>query len=213
LRSVRFERELLDTRFMAILRDLGDDALLAISSVLVRAGARVVEVPLSSPKSIAQVASLRRALPSEVMVGAGTVLSERQATVAHDSGADFLVTPHVAPDVTSYAAEHGLGTVCGAMTATEVRRAQELGATFVKVFPASIVGPDYISALLGPFPSLRAVAVGGVGPGNARAFLDAGAVAVGIGGAINRLASASAMSTKLDQDLEALVSSMRPDRA
>jgi len=106
------------------------------------------------------------------------------ARQALDAGADFLITPHIAPAVIRYAKEQGVPILPGAMTPTEVYTAMELGADLVKIFPASSVGPSHIKALLGPYPGARLVPTGGVTPENAGEYLQAGAVAVGVGGAL-----------------------------
>ena len=108
------------------------------------------------------------------------MLTDEQVHDVHDSGARFVVTPGLAPSVAS-AGAIGLPVLCGALTPSEVLEATRRGATAVKVFPASALGPHYIAALGAPFPAASFVAVGGVGVDAIDAYLDAGAVAVGLG--------------------------------
>ncbi len=86
------------------------------------------------------------------------------------------------PEVIEVGRRRDVPVVCGALTPTEVLAASRAGADLVKLFPARLGGPGYVRDLLGPFPQLQLVATGGVSAENARTFLDAGAVAVAVGG-------------------------------
>jgi 2-dehydro-3-deoxyphosphogluconate aldolase / (4S)-4-hydroxy-2-oxoglutarate aldolase len=171
-------------RLVAILRGVPWDALLPLANTLVDAGVRLMEVALSNPNDVGQIAELRANMPADVLVGAGTVTDARLAVAAREGGASFLVTPGVQPDVIAFANEHALGLLCGALTPTEIHHARSLGARFIKLFPASVMGPEYVRALLGPFPDLEVVVVGGVGSKNLGGFLEAGALGAGVGGAL-----------------------------
>lgn len=114
-------------------------------------------------------------------VGAGTVTRVREAAEAVEAGASFLVSPHVSEEVAQWAKENSLPLIPGAFTPTEVHRAWELGVPAVKVFPASLGGPDYLRSLFGPYPDLRLIPTGGIDVTTALSYLDAGAVAVGVG--------------------------------
>ena len=118
------------------------------------------------------------------MVGAGTVLNERGAEAAVEAGARFLFSPGFSADVLRVARARDVPYVPGALTPTEIMELLELGIREIKIFPAGPAGPAYIRDLLGPFPELRAIPTGGVNGDNVRAFLRAGAVAVGVGGAL-----------------------------
>jgi len=117
-----------------------------------------------------------------VLMGAGTVLDPETARAAILAGAEFIVTPSLNLKTIELCKRYGKPIIPGAFTATEIMTAWEAGADMVKVFPASIGGPKYIKALLGPLPQLRLVPTGGVSAENAAEFLRAGATAVGVGG-------------------------------
>jgi 2-dehydro-3-deoxyphosphogluconate aldolase/(4S)-4-hydroxy-2-oxoglutarate aldolase len=119
-------------------------------------------------------------------VGAGTVLSRDQLAAARRTGADFAVAPIVDPALVREATAAGMPFVPGALTPTEIATAWSAGATFVKLFPATAVGPAFVRELRGPMPDVELIPTGGVDAESARAFLDAGAAAVGIGSAIVR---------------------------
>lgn len=179
-----FAAALIQHRLVAILRGVSWEALLPLANTLVDAGVRLMEVALSNPNDVGQIAELRTNMPAEVLVGAGTVTDARIAASAREAGASFLVTPGVHPEVITYANEHALGLLCGALTPTEIHHARSLGARFIKLFPASVMGPEHVRALLGPFPDVEMVVVGGVGSKNLGAFLEAGALGAGVGGAL-----------------------------
>jgi 2-dehydro-3-deoxyphosphogluconate aldolase / (4S)-4-hydroxy-2-oxoglutarate aldolase len=173
--------------FIAILRGVPAAHVVPLGEALLAGGVRCLEVTFTDADAAAKIEVLRAALPVEVLVGAGTVTTRKRAAAARAAGAGFLVTPHVAPEVNAFAVDHALPVVCGATTPTEIAQALEQGCTFIKLFPAGPLGPDYLRALLGPYPDLEVFAVGGIGLDNAAAYLAAGALGLGIGGALTTL--------------------------
>lgn len=171
-------------RLVAILRGVEAATLPARVAALHVAGVRLIEVALSEPTALHTLETLVRLAPDDLIVGAGTVTTRATAEAAHAAGARYLVTPHVAPEVFAYAARHDLGLLAGALTPTEIATAREAGATLVKLFPASTLGPGYVKALLGPYPDLEVLVVGGVGSANLAPYLEAGALGAGVGGAL-----------------------------
>lgn len=151
------------------------DAILDLGSV----DSLVIEVTMDSPDAREHITRLRDA---GVTVGAGTVLSQQEAESAIDAGATFLVSPLLDEAVVSWAAGAGAPIAAGAMTPTEISRAWQAGAAAVKIFPASVVGPQLIRELRGPLGHIPLMPTGGIDSANAPRFLEAGAVAVGIGG-------------------------------
>ena len=118
----------------------------------------------------------------DMIVGAGTILTIQQARRAVAAGASFLVMPHLDIELIGWASAHAVPLVPGALTPTEVVTAWRHQPPAVKVFPAHIGGPEYLKSLRGPFPDLALVPTGGIDAGNVSAYLEAGAVAVGVGG-------------------------------
>jgi 2-dehydro-3-deoxyphosphogluconate aldolase / (4S)-4-hydroxy-2-oxoglutarate aldolase len=116
-----------------------------------------------------------------MVVGAGTILTVQQASRAVAAGARFLVMPHLDIELIEWASAHAVPLVPGALTPTEVVTAWRHQPSAVKVFPAHIGGPEYVKSLRGPFPDLALIPTGGIDAGNISAFLEAGAVAVGVG--------------------------------
>ncbi len=182
----RFSSEIEATGVVAILRGLPRGAALGVAGALADAGVTLIEIALSAPDAVAELSHLHREFRGDAMIGAGTVTSALLAEQAAEAGATFLVTPHVVDEVNAYGRRHAIPVLGGAMTPTEVAAARLAGNHYVKIFPAGVVGPAFFAAMRGPYPDARLVAVGGVGPENAAAFVRAGAVAVGVGGALTR---------------------------
>ncbi len=151
----------------------------ALAACLVAAGLPVVEIALTCPGALEAIEACRSV--EGALVGAGTVRSAEDARRCADAGAQFLVTPHLAPAAAATACELRLPVIVGALTPTEVAAALEEGAAAVKIFPARLGGPAYIADLRGPLPGVAFVASGGVDEHNAGAFLAAGAFAVTAG--------------------------------
>jgi 2-dehydro-3-deoxyphosphogluconate aldolase/(4S)-4-hydroxy-2-oxoglutarate aldolase len=168
-------------RILAIIRGSDPGAAIQAGLTLVDAGVRLVEVSLTCAGALDVISALAAELPADIDLGAGTVLSEKQVDEVTERGAQFIVTPALVPAV-GYARAHGLPVLGGAYTPSEVLAMSQTGA-IVKLFPAREAGgANYLRALRGPFPDLEVVAVGGVGMTETAEFLDAGALAVGVGG-------------------------------
>ncbi|MEV6984004.1 bifunctional 4-hydroxy-2-oxoglutarate aldolase/2-dehydro-3-deoxy-phosphogluconate aldolase [Sphaerisporangium sp. NPDC051017] len=172
-------------RLLAIVRGSDPDAALRAIEVLAEEGVTMMEVSLSGADALTVVRKAAAALGTGaggpgVHLGAGTVLTARDATAARDAGATFIVTPGLGAGVTE-AIRLGLPVLAGALTPTEVIAAVEQGAAAVKLFPASAGGVPYLRALRDPFPAVPFVPVGGVGLDSVQEYLEAGAIAVGLG--------------------------------
>jgi 2-dehydro-3-deoxyphosphogluconate aldolase/(4S)-4-hydroxy-2-oxoglutarate aldolase len=164
-------------RLVAILRRAAEaDAEVARLAV---AGVRVVEITLDSDDALGAIERARRR--GDVTVLAGTVREPAQVDAAVSAGAEGIVAPSLSLAVLERAAALGAPSIPGALTPTEVETAWRAGAALVKLFPARLGGPRYVQDLLAPLADVPLVATGGVDATNARAFLDAGAVAVGVG--------------------------------
>jgi 2-dehydro-3-deoxyphosphogluconate aldolase/(4S)-4-hydroxy-2-oxoglutarate aldolase len=142
-----------------------------------------VEITMTVPGAVELIRKLVQSCGSEVLIGAGTVLNADTARHCIEVGAEFLVSPGLNLQTVAFAAAAGKLIMAGALTPTEVMAAWEAGADFVKIFPCGQVGgAKYIKALKGPFPQIPFVPTGGVNLNTAAEFLEAGAVALGVGG-------------------------------
>jgi 2-dehydro-3-deoxyphosphogluconate aldolase/(4S)-4-hydroxy-2-oxoglutarate aldolase len=175
---VTFGNVLRATRLVGIVRGDGVENTRDAVRVLFESGVRLVEVSLTGPGALEVISSIEA--PDGCWLGAGTVRSAADASAAIAAGATFAVSPALSPSASACAAA-GLPLLAGALTPTEIETALALGVEAVKLFPASIGGPAYLSALRAPFPDVPFVPVGGVGVAEAEAYLAAGAIAVGVG--------------------------------
>lgn len=153
----------------------------AAVEALVRGGIGAVEVTLDTPGALDAVERGRRAGWS---IGVGTVLEPDQVSRCFDAGAAFVVSPGTVTDVIERALAVGIDIVPGGFTPTEIIRAHSSGAAAVKVFPASLGGAAYLRALRGPLPDIPLVPTGGIGIEEVGDYLAAGALCVGLGGAL-----------------------------
>lgn len=175
---------------VAVLRARASQHLAAVAHALVDAGLRVVEVTLTTPDAVTLIKQLHNDLGDAALVGAGTVVTLDEAEACIDAGADFLVSPTTALDVVATARIAGVAAFPGALTPTEILAAQRSGASAVKLFPASLVGPGYLAQLRGPFPSISIMPTGGIAVADVEPWLRAGAAAVGLGGSLSGAALA-----------------------
>jgi 2-dehydro-3-deoxyphosphogluconate aldolase/(4S)-4-hydroxy-2-oxoglutarate aldolase len=183
---------------MAILRSADASGLPAVARALAAGGITCLEVTLDTSGVLDALARIQEELGPEVAVGAGTVISSGQARDALAAGARFLVAPVVDTGVIRGAAENGIPCYPGAWTPTEVSTAWQAGAAAVKLFPASTGGPAHLRQLRAPLREIPLIAVGGVGIGQARDYLDAGALAVGVGSPLLRGADQNPVPESLD---------------
>lgn len=163
---------------VVVLHDAADAGLLA--DALVAGGLPVAEVTFRTAAAGEAIRAI--ADRGDVLVGAGTVLSPAQVDQAVAAGARFVVSPGLSRAVVERCGEHGIVALPGAVTATEVQAALELGLDTVKFFPAGTSGgPAAIKALAAPFGQVRFVPTGGVGPANLGEYLALPSVAA-VGG-------------------------------
>jgi 2-dehydro-3-deoxyphosphogluconate aldolase/(4S)-4-hydroxy-2-oxoglutarate aldolase len=169
---------------MAIVRAGDAEQAYTAATRLVDAGLRVVEVSLGTPQALDAVERLVRRHDGVAAIGVGTVLDAADVDRAAGIGASFIVAPTLNPAVVRTAAEHGLASFPGCATPSEMWQAAGLGATGVKIFPASLWTPRALADLLHALPGLRCVPTGGVRLDDIPAWLAAGALAVGLGSAL-----------------------------
>lgn len=147
-------------------------------------GMQLIEITWNSDNPAELIADLRSQLPA-CTIGTGTVLNREQLKDAIAAGAQFVFTPHVDPILIQIAMDSGVPMIPGALSPTEIVTAWQAGASCVKVFPVQAVGgTSYIKSLQGPLGHIPLIPTGGVTVENAKAFLAAGAIAVGLSGSL-----------------------------
>ena len=169
---------------VAIIRLQDPAALRGVIDALANGGVKALEVTMTVPRAIEMIAELAPTLPDDFLFGAGTVLDADTAHRAARAGAQFIVSPVLRPEVIKAAHDDGIPVMPGCFTPTEILEAWELGADVVKVFPVTSVGPSYLKDIRGPLPQIKLMPTGGVTIDNVGDWLNAGAVAVGVGSAL-----------------------------
>jgi 2-dehydro-3-deoxyphosphogluconate aldolase/(4S)-4-hydroxy-2-oxoglutarate aldolase len=170
---------------VAILRGLGADMAVRAAEEIWASGVQLVEVSLAGEDALAALRAVcARATAVGREAGAGTVCMPDDLDAACSAGAHFAIAPGLDVATVEAAKTRNVPFLPGAATPSEVQAALGLGCVAVKIFPADLLGPAWFGALRGPFPGARLVAVGGVTHANAKAFVEAGAVGVGIGSAL-----------------------------
>ena len=167
---------------IAILRGLKPEEAEGVVSVLIESGFTAIEIPLNSPDPFRSIAIAVKKASSEVLIGAGTVLTPQAVEQLHDVGGRLMVSPNVDPEVIASARERGMVTMPGVFTATEALLAAKAGASGLKFFPAGILGASGISAIRAVLPAdLMIAAVGGISDKNFAEYTKTGVHAFGLG--------------------------------
>jgi 2-dehydro-3-deoxyphosphogluconate aldolase / (4S)-4-hydroxy-2-oxoglutarate aldolase len=172
-------------RVLAIMRrpDIGE-VVLDLLEQLHTAGVRAVEVTLDRPEAPDALRRLVERAPPDTLVGAGTVLTTEQVDTVADAGGSFVVCPHVDPRLIEHGLARGVPVIPGIATATEIMTARAAGAGVLKLFPAGPLGIPFLRALMGPFRDVAFVPTGGIAVDEVPAWIEAGAICVGLGGAL-----------------------------
>ncbi|GGJ30019.1 bifunctional 4-hydroxy-2-oxoglutarate aldolase/2-dehydro-3-deoxy-phosphogluconate aldolase [Deinococcus roseus] len=180
--ATTLKTQLRAAKMVGVLRAPTAEAAVQASLAAIRGGLKAIELTFTTPDAPHAIEKLRSQLPEGVLLGAGTVTTPEQAALALEAGAHFLVSPHLGEDVLETAHLLGIPYLPGVLTPTEIHRAHCLKAELLKIFPiGSSGGAAYLKDLLGPFPDLQAMVTGSVGPKEVKDYLDAGAIAVGVG--------------------------------
>jgi 2-dehydro-3-deoxyphosphogluconate aldolase/(4S)-4-hydroxy-2-oxoglutarate aldolase len=167
-----------DATVIAIFRMEAPEHAVEAIGAAVRGGFEAVEITMNMPGATDALAEV--AGRGDAILGAGTVVEAEQVKEAYDSGAEFIVTPIVVPEVVEAAHALSMPVAMGASTPTEIYTARKAGADWVKVFPGEeLGGPDYISEILGPLAGTPILSTGGLTAENYLGYLHAGAELVG----------------------------------
>lgn len=169
-------------KIVAIIRGIDAGAGDATAQALSDGGIVFLEVTLNTDGALGMISRFREQHGHKMRIGAGTVLDLGQAKEAVAAGAEYIISPNLDEEVVYYGVEQGVEVWPGTMTPTEIVRAYKAGASAVKVFPMGSLGIGYLKEIRAPLGHIPMVATGGVNLQNIRSVLDAGAIAVGLGG-------------------------------
>jgi 2-dehydro-3-deoxyphosphogluconate aldolase / (4S)-4-hydroxy-2-oxoglutarate aldolase len=169
---------------VAVIRLKDPAKLRAVVDALAAGGVRALEVTMTVPRAVDLIREIAPTMPSGFFLGAGTVTDAETARAVIDAGATFVVGPVFRPDVIRVCHERDVPAMPGCFSPTEILAAHDAGADIVKVFPATMLGPQFIKDVRAPLPQIKLMPTGGVTLDNAGDWIRAGAVAVGIGSAL-----------------------------
>jgi 2-dehydro-3-deoxyphosphogluconate aldolase/(4S)-4-hydroxy-2-oxoglutarate aldolase len=169
---------------VAVIRLKDPGKLRAVVDAMAEGGVRALEVTMTVPGAVDLIRGLASSLPDSFLLGAGTVTDAATARAVIDAGARFVVGPVFRPDVIAACHEYDVPVMPGCFSPTEILAAHECGADIIKVFPATMLGPQYVKDVRAPLPQVKLMPTGGVTLDNAGEWIRAGAVAVGLGSSL-----------------------------
>ena len=186
----RIVRAVLDNKLIVIVRGVAKEKLIPLAEAMYNGGIRMLEVTYSANGRVTDedtaesIRMLAEHFGERMDIGAGTVLTERQVELTAQAGGKFIISPDTSVEVIKKTRELGLVSMPGALTPTEIQTAHKAGADFIKLFPITSLGPEYVKAVTAPLSHIRLLAVGGVDTENIPEYLKVGVCGFGIGSAI-----------------------------
>ncbi|MCY9661444.1 bifunctional 4-hydroxy-2-oxoglutarate aldolase/2-dehydro-3-deoxy-phosphogluconate aldolase [Paenibacillus chondroitinus] len=182
--SLEVLQQLKKSKVIAIIRGIEPSQAQPLFEALESGGITLAEVTLNTPNALQIIQMMRKKYEGRMVIGAGTVLNAAYADEAIRAGAQFLISPNVDQGMIEKALASEVLPIPGALTPTEIVQAMNFGASTVKLFPCSSLGPSYLKEIKGPLNDVHLLAVGGITKDNAAAYLEAGAFSVGVGGSL-----------------------------
>ncbi len=179
-------QRILDEKIIVIVRGLEKDKMIPLAEAMYEGGIRLIEVTYAANGSIPDevtaecIRTIQAHFGGKMLVGAGTVLTEKQVEMTKNAGGSFIISPNTNEKVIKKTLELDMVSMPGALTPTEIEYAHEMGADFVKVFPVSTLGPEYLKAVCAPLSHIRLTAVGGVDLQNIKDYMKTGVAGFGM---------------------------------
>ncbi len=169
---------------IGILRGICEEQLEPLTESIIASGLKVVEITMNTGHASSLISKMNAIAGDRLTIGAGTVLKTSELFDALDSGAKFIVSPSIVEEVIEFCYMNQIPVFPGALSPTEIFRAWNLGATMVKLFPASLFGPGYIREVKAPLNNIEIMATGGISTSNLAEYFTMGASAVAFGASI-----------------------------
>jgi len=176
--------KLLSEKMMTLVRSNSQSEGQSLADALVEAGVKVIEITLTTPGAHKIIEQLLK--NKDLLVGAGTVRTVKEVKKMEDIGVSFIVSPNTNEDVIAATKKLNLVSMPGVSTPSEVAIAEESGADILKLFPATILGPDHLKMLREPFPGNRWCPTAGITLDSIPKWFAAGADLVGLGGPVTK---------------------------
>lgn len=179
-----------ENKIIAIVRGVEKEKLIPLAEALYAGGIRFMEITYSADGSISDeqtaenIKTLCEYFGERMYIGAGTVLTVKQVELTKTAGGGFIISPDVCEEVIKKTRELGMVSMPGALTPSEIQTAHRAGADFIKLFPITNMGVEYVKAIKAPLSHIKFLAVGGVDVSNMQDYLKAGVCGFGVGGNI-----------------------------
>lgn len=181
--KLKVVQRIVDSGLVAVVRAESSEQAERIAEACAEGGVAAIEITFTVPGAASVIGDLcKRFTDDQILIGAGSVLDPETARAAILAGAQFVVSPGLNPETARLCNRYQIPYLPGAGTLTEVIECMECGADVVKVFPGETLGPAFVKAVLGPLPQASLMPTGGVSPENVGDWIQAGCVAVGVGG-------------------------------
>jgi 2-dehydro-3-deoxyphosphogluconate aldolase/(4S)-4-hydroxy-2-oxoglutarate aldolase len=178
--------EIEETGIIAVVRAKNRDEAKKIALACMEGGINAIEIAFTVPGAHKVIEALTEEFGDKLLIGAGTVLDSETARVAILSGAQYIVSPSFDAETAKLCNRYQVPYMAGCMTLTEMVKAMEAGTDVIKVFPGSVFGPSFISAVKGPLPQAALMPTGGVNLDNVDQWIKNGCIAVGVGGSLTK---------------------------
>jgi 2-dehydro-3-deoxyphosphogluconate aldolase / (4S)-4-hydroxy-2-oxoglutarate aldolase len=177
-------KKITDSGLVVVVRAENPETAKKITNACLEGGAAAIEITYTVPGATKVIEELAKEYSGQIIIGAGTVLDSETARIAILSGAQYVVSPYLSRETLRLCNRYQIPCMPGVMTVEGVVEAMELGADILKIFPGEAFGPSIIKAIKGPLPQASMMPTGGVSIDNVGEWIRAGAVAVGVGGAM-----------------------------
>lgn len=183
MNKIEIITKLKSEKLVAVLRGESQEQIEKMVDAIIKGGINFIEITMTTPNAINIIQELTKKYEdnSNIIIGAGTVLNQKTAEEAINSGAKYVVSPHLNIDIIKMCNKYETIAIPGVMTPTEIVQALEMDVDILKLFPSNVFGPKIIKAFRGPFPQVNFMPTGGISIENVSEWLDVGAVALGIG--------------------------------
>lgn len=183
----KIKETILDKKIIVIVRGVESEKLIPLAEAMYDGGIRLLEITYSADGSVsdedtaANIKALADHFGDRMYIGAGTVLTEKQVKLTKEAGGCFIISPDTNSDVIRKTKELDMVSMPGALTPTEIQEAHISGADFVKLFPITNMGVDYVKAVKAPLSHIKLLAVGGITENNMKEYIKAGVSGFGVG--------------------------------